>query len=110
MPITYTVRSGDTLGKIAGKHGFKDYREIYDHPANAIFKAKRPNPGLIYPGDVIVIPDKGARLPSATSTASGGTSPTGATRSQGLATIFYVLDLAARSAGDALPIVQSAFY
>ena len=81
MPITYTVRSGDTLGKIAGKHGFKDYREIYDHPANAIFKAKRPNPGLIYPGDVIVIPDKGARLPSATSTASGGTSPTGATRS-----------------------------
>ena len=58
MATNYIVRSGDTLGKIAARHGFKNYREIYDHPANAAFKAKRPNPNLIFPGDVIVIPDK----------------------------------------------------
>lgn len=57
MPKNYTVQPGDTLSKIASKHGFKDYREIYDHPSNASFRAKRPNPKLIFPGDVIVIPE-----------------------------------------------------
>jgi hypothetical protein len=59
MATNYTVRPGDTLGKIAARYGFSNYREIYDHPANAAFKAKRPNPNLIFPGDVIVIPDRG---------------------------------------------------
>jgi LysM repeat protein len=58
MPTNYTIRSGDTLSKIALSHGFNDYRDIYNHPSNAAFRAKRPNPNLIYPGDVIVIPDK----------------------------------------------------
>lgn len=54
----YTVKSGDCLSTIATKYGFRDYRTIYDHPANASFKARRPNPNLIYPGDVVFIPDK----------------------------------------------------
>ena len=57
MPKNYTVQPGDSLKKIAAKHGFSDYREIYDHPSNAPFRAKRPNPNVILPGDVIVIPD-----------------------------------------------------
>ena len=67
MPKNYEVQPGDTLSKIASKHGFSDYREIYDHPSNALFRAKRPNPNLIFAGDIIVIPDKGGLppLPSA---------------------------------------------
>jgi hypothetical protein len=60
MPNTYKVQPGDTLNKIASKHGFNNYRDIYDHPSNAALRAKRPNPNLIFPGDVIVIPDKGS--------------------------------------------------
>jgi hypothetical protein len=57
MAKNYTVVSGDTLTGIAKKHGFADWRTIYNHPSNAPFKAKRPNPDKIFPGDVLVIPD-----------------------------------------------------
>ena len=57
MAKNYTVVSGDTLTKIAKQHGFDDWRVIYNHPSNAAFKAKRPDPDKIFPGDVIVIPD-----------------------------------------------------
>lgn len=65
MAENYTVVWGDTLTKIAKNHGFDDWRVIYNHPSNAAFKAKRPNPDKIFVGDVIVIPDL-----------SGSTSPT----------------------------------
>jgi LysM domain len=57
MSTPYTVRRGDTLTKIANGHGFRNWRAIYDHPDNAAFRRLRPNPNLIYPGDVIQIPD-----------------------------------------------------
>jgi hypothetical protein len=57
MSIRYVVKSGDTLGGIASRHGLKSYREIYDHPENAEFRVKRPNPDKIYPGDVLMIPE-----------------------------------------------------
>ena len=56
MSFPYTVKSGDTLTRIAAQHGFADWREIYRHPDNAAFRAKRPNPDLIFPGDVLMIP------------------------------------------------------
>jgi hypothetical protein len=65
MPKNYTVISGDTLTKIAKQHGFDDWRVIYNHPSNAAFKAKRPNPDKIFPGDVIVIPDAPGTAPPA---------------------------------------------
>lgn len=63
MSTNYTVKPGDNLTKIALSHGFKSYRDIYDHPLNAAFRAKRPNPNLIFAGDVIVIPDRGGPGP-----------------------------------------------
>ena len=53
--MLYTVLQGDCLSSIAKKHGFADWRVIYDHPNNSEFKKKRPDPNLIYPGDVIVL-------------------------------------------------------
>jgi hypothetical protein len=37
-----------------------NWRTIYDHPSNADFKRKRPNPNLIFPGDRIFIPTPGS--------------------------------------------------
>jgi N-acetylmuramoyl-L-alanine amidase len=54
----YEVRKGECLAKIASDFGFADFREIYNHPANAEFKKKRPNPFVIKAGDRLSIPDK----------------------------------------------------
>ena len=59
MSTPYTVQRGDNLTKIANRHGFRNWRAIYDHPDNAGFKRLRSNPNLIYPGDVIQIPESG---------------------------------------------------
>lgn len=54
----YTVKQGDCLSSIARDHGFTRWRTIYDHANNAAFRQLRPDPNLIYPGDVLYIPDK----------------------------------------------------
>jgi len=56
MSTPYTVKPGDTLSGIAQKHGFRSWQEIYEDPDNQAFRAKRPNPNLIYPGDVLLLP------------------------------------------------------
>lgn len=58
MSISHQVSKGECLSSIAAKHGFVDYRTIYDHADNAEFRKKRPNPNVIYPRDVIQIPDR----------------------------------------------------
>jgi hypothetical protein len=57
MPL-YTVKQGDHLTKIAREHGFADYRTLWDHPSNANLKKKRQNPNILYPGDVVSIPEE----------------------------------------------------
>ena len=53
----YRIEEGDCLSSLARQHGFKSYHRIYDDPANADLRKKRPNPNLLYPGDVVFIPD-----------------------------------------------------
>jgi hypothetical protein len=59
MSKPYTIRAGDTLTHIAAREGFPSWRDIYHHPDNLAFRVKRPNPDRIFPGDVLIIPDKG---------------------------------------------------
>jgi LysM repeat protein len=47
---TYVVKSGDTLGRIAGRQGLGSWRPLYD--ANPSIK----NPNLIFPGQRLIIP------------------------------------------------------
>jgi N-acetylmuramoyl-L-alanine amidase len=54
----HTVAKGECLSTIAELYGFRDYRLIYEHASNAEFRKQRPNPNIIYPGDVIAIPEK----------------------------------------------------
>lgn len=57
MPM-YTVQEGDCLSSIAKDFGFADWHTIYNDPQNADFRAKRPNPNIIFAGDQLFIPDK----------------------------------------------------
>jgi hypothetical protein len=58
MSTVHVVEQGDCLYRIAKQYGFADWRTIYDHADNDAFRAKRPNPNVIFPGDQIAIPDK----------------------------------------------------
>jgi nucleoid-associated protein YgaU len=56
--VFYTVKSGDTLSKIASEH----YGSASKYPT--IFEANRPmlsDPDKIYPGQVLRIPEEGAK-------------------------------------------------
>jgi N-acetylmuramoyl-L-alanine amidase len=44
------------LSKIALQYGLRDYNTIYQHPQNADFRRRRPDPNIIFPGDRIFIP------------------------------------------------------
>ena len=52
QPRTYVVRAGDTLSGIAARLGIGDWRRL--HAANA--GVIGPDPNLIYPGQVLVVP------------------------------------------------------
>jgi hypothetical protein len=68
MPTPHTVARGESLSRIARKYRAPSWREIYRAPENAAFRRKRPNPDLIHPGDVVIIPspwgDTGAAPPA----------------------------------------------
>lgn len=57
MPKKHVVKQGECLSSIAHKYGFLSWRTIYEAPDNTELRKKRPNPNLIYPGDVLTIPD-----------------------------------------------------
>src|SRR4051812_3671315 len=58
MATKYEVEQGDTLLGIAHTHRFSDARLLRDHAGNADLRAKRPDLGTLFPGDVVFIPDK----------------------------------------------------
>lgn len=58
LPVLYVVKSGDTLTAIAKRNGYGSWRDIYLHPDNAPFRARRPNPDKIFPGDELVLPSR----------------------------------------------------
>ena len=53
--LTYVVKYGDWLAKIAEDHG-STVAAIWSHPGNAAHRAKRGSPDVLYPGDVLQIP------------------------------------------------------
>src|SRR5688572_3157893 len=57
----HVVQQGECLSTIAKRYGFPDYRTVYEHPDNAELRRKRPNPNLLFPGDVVAIPEPKVR-------------------------------------------------
>ena len=56
--IPYTVKKGDNLWNIVKEAGFppKDWEKIYKAPYNDKFRKLRPDPNVIQPGDVLMVP------------------------------------------------------
>src|SRR5262245_17024459 len=68
MSQNYNVQQGDHIFSIAAKFGFRDYRIIWDDPKNATLKQKRVNPHVLFPGDIVFIPDKKEKTESIATT------------------------------------------
>ena len=62
MPVSYTVKQGDHLSSIAKAYGFTDYETIWNDPNNAELKQLREDPNVLFPGDVVYIPDRELRV------------------------------------------------
>ncbi len=56
MPFPYTVKPGDNLSALARRFNARSWQEIYNLPENAEFRRRRPNPNMIFPGDIVMIP------------------------------------------------------
>ena len=54
----YEIKQGDHISGIAYRFGFSDYKTIWNHPNNADLKKKRINPHVLFPGDLLFVPDK----------------------------------------------------
>jgi hypothetical protein len=53
----YKVKQGDCLSSIADKYGLL-WKNIWNHPKNAKLREKRQDPNILYPGDILFIPEK----------------------------------------------------
>lgn len=53
----YTIEAGDCLLNLAHAHGLL-WETIWNHPNNSQLKARREDPNILLPGDVLFIPEK----------------------------------------------------
>jgi len=63
MPV-HNVIQGETIISIAGRYGF-NWETLWNHGDNAELKQKRQDPGILLPGDVVVIPEIAPKTVSA---------------------------------------------
>jgi len=52
-----TVSDGDCISSIAADNGFY-WETIWNHAQNSDLKQKRKDPNILFPGDVVFVPDK----------------------------------------------------
>jgi N-acetylmuramoyl-L-alanine amidase len=52
----HIVVAGECMSSIAKTYGFT-WDVIYNHPKNAKLREKRPDPNVLFPGDVVAIPE-----------------------------------------------------
>jgi hypothetical protein len=64
VAIDHTVRQGESVMSIAEGNGFL-WETLWNHPKNSTLKAKRGDPDVLMPGDVLHIPDRGEKKESA---------------------------------------------
>ena len=59
-PTEHVVEQGECVASIAADYGL-DWNAIWNEPQNAELKRIRRDPNVLYPGDIVVIPDKTIR-------------------------------------------------
>jgi len=60
----HTVKQGDCIMNIAEANGFL-WDTVWNHPDNAELKQSRGDPNILFPGDIVVIPEVTPRFESA---------------------------------------------
>jgi Putative peptidoglycan binding domain/LysM domain len=58
--LEHIVQQGECISSIARHYGFH-WRRLWDDPANHALKLKRKNPNVLFPDDVLMIPEKGIK-------------------------------------------------
>lgn len=54
----HVVRQGEWVSKISAQYGIvSDWRRVWNHPKNSSLRQKRREPNVIYPGDLLFIPE-----------------------------------------------------
>jgi hypothetical protein len=61
MPVDHAVEQGECISSIASRYGFAP-RTLWDEGANAGLKRERGDPNILYPGDVVHVPDLRTRV------------------------------------------------
>ena len=57
MPLNHVVKEGECISSISFLYGF--FPDVtWNDPANSKLKNKRKNPNVLFPGDIVAIPDK----------------------------------------------------
>ena len=57
MPKDHTVREGDSIMSLAQENGLF-WEKVWNHPSNASLRQSRKDPDVLFPGDVVHIPEK----------------------------------------------------
>jgi len=57
MPQKHVVAEGEGISKISEQYGFAP-ATVWNAPENQALREKREDPNILFPGDVLVIPDK----------------------------------------------------
>jgi hypothetical protein len=63
----HVIQQGECVASLAYQYGFH-WRRLWQLPQNQSLRAKRPNPNILYPGDILYIPDKQLRSESRSTT------------------------------------------
>jgi N-acetylmuramoyl-L-alanine amidase len=61
---THQVQPGEHMVRIALEEHVATYRTLWDHPSNADLAAKRKNPNILLPGDLVNVPNPAAKTAS----------------------------------------------
>src|SRR5215831_7209611 len=61
MTIEHVVQPFEHISGIALRYGFRDYRTIWNHPANATLRSRRDDPHVLLAGDRVAIPERSER-------------------------------------------------
>lgn len=62
MPRIHNVSQGETLISIAIRYGYRSWEKIWECPENAELRQQRGNPHVLWPGDLVFVPDPRERV------------------------------------------------
>jgi hypothetical protein len=68
LATPHTVEQGEHLSSIALKHGFFNYRTVWLDSANDRLRETRKDPNVLFPGDVVMIPERTTKVVDAATT------------------------------------------